>query len=61
MRATSSGWPATAATPSESTPPAAASTRGFITLEGRSVHNGVAPDRDQAADAVSDALDELPR
>ena len=33
----------------------------LITLEGRSVHNGVAPDRDQAADAVSDALDELPR
>jgi hypothetical protein len=28
----------------------------LITLEGRSVHNGVAPDRDQAADAVSDAL-----
>jgi hypothetical protein len=28
MQATSSGWPATAATPSESTPPAAASTRG---------------------------------
>jgi hypothetical protein len=35
--------------------------RWRITLEGRSVHNGVAPDRDQAADAVSDALDELPR
>ena len=33
----------------------------LITLEGRSVHNGVAPDRDQAADAVNDALDELPR
>ena len=33
----------------------------LITLEGRSVHNGVASDRDQAADAVSDALDELPR
>jgi hypothetical protein len=32
----------------------------LITLEGRSVRNGVAPDRDQAADAVSDALDELP-
>jgi hypothetical protein len=32
----------------------------LITLEGRSVHNGVAPDRDQAADAVRDALDELP-
>jgi hypothetical protein len=33
----------------------------LITLEGRSVRKGVAPDRDQAADAVSDALDELPR
>ena len=32
----------------------------LITLEGRSVRKGVAPDRDQAADAVSDALDELP-
>ena len=31
-----------------------------ITLEGRSVRKGVAPDRDQAADAVSDTLDELP-
>jgi hypothetical protein len=33
----------------------------LITLEGRSVRNGVAPDRDEAADAVSDAPDELPR
>jgi hypothetical protein len=33
----------------------------LIPLEGRSVRNGVAPDRDQAADAVTDALDELPR
>jgi hypothetical protein len=33
----------------------------LITLEGRSVHNGVASDRDQAADAVNDALDELRR
>jgi hypothetical protein len=33
----------------------------LITLEGRSIRKGVAPDRDQAADAVSDALDELPR
>ncbi len=33
----------------------------LITLEGRSVCKGVAPDRDQAADAVSKALDELPR
>jgi hypothetical protein len=32
----------------------------LITLEGRSVRKGVAPDRDQAADAVSEALDELP-
>jgi hypothetical protein len=32
----------------------------LITLESRSVHNGVAPDRDQAGDAVNDALDELP-
>ena len=33
----------------------------LITLEGGSVRNGVAPDRDQAADAVNDALDEMPR
>jgi len=33
----------------------------LITLEGRSVRKGVAPDRDEAANAVSDALDELPR
>jgi hypothetical protein len=33
----------------------------LITLESRSVHKGVASDRDQAADAVNDALDELPR
>jgi len=33
----------------------------LITLEGRSVRKGGGPDRDQAADAVSDALDELPR
>ena len=33
----------------------------LITLEGGSVRKGVAPDRDQAADAVSDALDEMPR
>ena len=33
----------------------------LITLEGRSVHKGVGPDRDEAVDAVSDALDELPR
>jgi hypothetical protein len=32
----------------------------LITLEGRSVRKGVAPDRDEAADAVSDALDEPP-
>ena len=35
--------------------------RWLITLEGRTVRNGVAPDRDEAAVAVSDALDELPR
>jgi hypothetical protein len=33
----------------------------LITLEGRSVRKGVAPDRAEAAAAVSDALDELPR
>ena len=33
----------------------------LITLEGRSVPKGVAPDRDRAADSVSDALDELSR
>jgi hypothetical protein len=33
--------------------------RWLIILEGRTVRNGVAPDRDEAADAVSDALDEL--
>ena len=32
----------------------------LISLEGRMIHQGVAPD-DQAADAVSDTLDELPR
>jgi hypothetical protein len=32
----------------------------LITLEGRSVRKGVAPNRDKAAAAVSDALDELP-
>ncbi len=33
----------------------------LISLEGRSVRKGVAPDRDRAAAAVSDALDELSR
>jgi hypothetical protein len=33
----------------------------LIQLEGRSIRKGVAPDRGQPADAVSDALDELPR
>jgi hypothetical protein len=33
--------------------------RWLITLEGRTVRDGVAPDRDEAAAAVSDALDEL--
>ena len=32
-----------------------------ISLEGRSVHKGVSPDHDEAADAVSEALEELPR
>jgi hypothetical protein len=35
--------------------------RWLITLEGRTVQKGVAPDRDKAAAAVSDALDELLR
>jgi hypothetical protein len=30
-----------------------------ITLEGRSIGNGTAPGRNQAADAVSRALEEL--
>jgi hypothetical protein len=33
----------------------------LITLEGRSVRKGVAPDRAEADAAVSDALDELAR
>jgi hypothetical protein len=33
----------------------------LISLEGRMVRQGVASDRDQAADAVSDTLDELLR
>jgi hypothetical protein len=33
----------------------------LISLEGRSVRKGVASDRDEAAAAVSDALDELSR
>jgi hypothetical protein len=33
----------------------------LITLEGRSVRKGVAPDRDEAAAAVEDALEELTR
>ena len=35
--------------------------RWLITLDGRRVRNGVAPSRDEAAAAGSDALDELPR
>ena len=35
--------------------------RWLITLEGRTVQKGVAPDRDRAAVAVSDTLDELLR
>ena len=34
--------------------------RWIVTMEGRTVRNGVAPDRDEAAAAVSGALDELP-
>lgn len=33
----------------------------LVTLAGRSVRKGVAPGRDEAADAVSKALDALPR
>jgi hypothetical protein len=33
----------------------------LITLEGRIVRKGTAPDRDRAHQAVSEALDELPR
>jgi hypothetical protein len=32
----------------------------IITLEGRSIRKGTAPGRDEAADAVSQALEELP-
>jgi hypothetical protein len=35
--------------------------RWVITLEGRSIRKGTAPGRDEAADAVSQALEELPR
>jgi hypothetical protein len=35
--------------------------RWLISLESRSVRNGLASDRDQADAAVSAALDELPR
>jgi hypothetical protein len=35
--------------------------RRVITLEGRSIRKGSAPGRDEAADAVSQALEELPR
>jgi hypothetical protein len=34
--------------------------RWVITLEGRSIRKGTTPGRDQAADAVSQALEELP-
>jgi hypothetical protein len=33
----------------------------LISLEGQSVRKGVAPDRAEAADAVSEVLDELSR
>jgi hypothetical protein len=35
--------------------------RWVITLEGRSIRKGTAPGRDEAADAVSQALEEHPR
>jgi hypothetical protein len=35
--------------------------RWVITLEGRSIRKGTAPGRDEAADAVSQALEELLR
>jgi hypothetical protein len=35
--------------------------RWVITLEGGSIRQGTAPGRDQAADAVSQALEQLPR
>ncbi len=35
--------------------------RWLISLEGRSIHKGVAASRNEAADAVSQALEELPR
>jgi len=35
--------------------------RSVITLEGRSIRKGSAPGRVEAADAVSQALEELPR
>jgi hypothetical protein len=35
--------------------------RWLISAAGGSVRQGVAPDRDEAARAVSEALDELPR
>jgi hypothetical protein len=60
-RATDSGRPATAATPSGSTPTGPGIYRWLITYKGRTVRNGVAPNREEAAAAVSDALDELPR
>jgi hypothetical protein len=34
--------------------------RWLVTLESRTVRQGVAPTRDEAAEAVSEALDELP-
>jgi hypothetical protein len=35
--------------------------RWIITLEGRSIRTGIAPDRDEATAAVTQALEELPR
>jgi hypothetical protein len=59
--ATGSGWPAAAATPSASTPTALACTPWLITLEGRAVRRGTAPGRDEAPQAITEVLDELPR
>jgi hypothetical protein len=59
MGGTGSGRPATAATPSGRRQPARPQPMGHP-LEGRSIRMGTAPGRDEAADAVSRALEELP-
>jgi hypothetical protein len=50
-----------AATPSGSTANRPGLYRWIITMEACTVRSGVAPDRDDAAAAVSDTLDELSR